>query len=148
MDVTIWTAAETATAIVAASVPVLRVLFKEKLSSRGYNMSTGRDLPLSTVRGTRKGTLTSQSKKDPLGGWSTTVVAKEDDESDRSILRDDKVSTNAGIVQTHSYVVDFHQANEAPMQHEDQHHARFEEDHSERYESDPRQQKYNRRSHA
>ena len=40
MDVTIWTAVETATAIVASSIPVLRVFFREKASTLGYEKST------------------------------------------------------------------------------------------------------------
>ncbi|KAF3805819.1 hypothetical protein GCG54_00005185 [Colletotrichum gloeosporioides] len=39
MDVTIWTAVETATAIVASSIPVLRVFFREKASTLGYEKS-------------------------------------------------------------------------------------------------------------
>ncbi|KZL81335.1 hypothetical protein CI238_00368 [Colletotrichum incanum] len=36
-DVTIWTAVETATAIVGSSIPVLRVFIKEKASTLGYD---------------------------------------------------------------------------------------------------------------
>jgi hypothetical protein len=117
IDVTIWTATETATAIIAASVPVLRVLFKEKLSSRGYNMSSGNDVPLSTFGDAKRSaprTRPRSNVKAPAG-WSTTVTAKDDDESDRSILRDDPGTRSRGILQTNTYVVDFHQADDESM---------------------------------
>lgn len=48
-DVTIWTAVETAVAIIGASIPVLRVFFREKVSS--YSNSRGRSLaPHSTLK--------------------------------------------------------------------------------------------------
>ncbi|PSN68609.1 hypothetical protein BS50DRAFT_599165 [Corynespora cassiicola Philippines] len=47
-DVTIWTAVETATAIIAASIPVLRVFFKEAVSSMHYNF-TPKDVPLPSM---------------------------------------------------------------------------------------------------
>ncbi|KAI1846160.1 hypothetical protein JX265_010538 [Neoarthrinium moseri] len=119
-DVTIWTATETAVAIIGASIPVLRVLFKEKMSTRGYNKESERyGMPLSTVGGTKRtiggarmdggGDLKSSSH-----GWSTSIVAKGDNDSDRSILGDDNVPTNTGIMQTNEYVIDFHQANQHP----------------------------------
>lgn len=47
-DVTIWTAVETAVAIIGASIPVLRVFFREKVSS--YSNSRGRSVAPSTLR--------------------------------------------------------------------------------------------------
>lgn len=48
-DVTIWTAVETAVAIIGASIPVLRVFFREKVSS--YSNSRGhRSLAPSTLK--------------------------------------------------------------------------------------------------
>jgi len=47
-DVTIWTAVETAVAIIGASIPVLRVFFREKVSS--YSNSRGRSIAPSTLK--------------------------------------------------------------------------------------------------
>ncbi|KAJ4333205.1 hypothetical protein N0V95_009486 [Ascochyta clinopodiicola] len=47
-DVTIWTVVETAVAIIGASIPVLRVFFREKVSS--YSNSRGRSLAPSTLK--------------------------------------------------------------------------------------------------
>lgn len=41
-DVTIWTAVETAVAIIGASLPVLRVLVREKVSSYGASRGASR----------------------------------------------------------------------------------------------------------
>jgi hypothetical protein len=53
-DVVIWTVVETATAIVAASIPVLRVFVKEKASSMGTSrgrsqQDTNKSVPLSRL---------------------------------------------------------------------------------------------------
>ena len=53
-DVVIWTVVETATAIVAASIPVLRVFVKEKTSSMGTSrgrshQDTNKSVPLSRL---------------------------------------------------------------------------------------------------
>lgn len=53
-DVTIWTAVETATAIVAGSIPVLRVFFREKASTHGSERNKREDsnhVELNTYRG-------------------------------------------------------------------------------------------------
>lgn len=70
-DVTIWTAVETATAIIAASIPVLRVFFKDKISS--YDRSHGRSdrdgskpVPLSNLS---RGQHTVGKSKE--AGWTT-----------------------------------------------------------------------------
>ncbi|KAF2680126.1 hypothetical protein K458DRAFT_393099 [Lentithecium fluviatile CBS 122367] len=84
-DVTIWTAVETATAIVGASIPVLRVFFKDTISSL-YNHTApishsdpkSSSIPLSDRSGTRSGTR----------GIGSTVRGRGDSASERSILRD------------------------------------------------------------
>lgn len=43
-DVTIWTAVETATAIIGSSIPVLRVFIKEKASTLGYDNKVNHDI--------------------------------------------------------------------------------------------------------
>ncbi|KAH6622040.1 hypothetical protein C7974DRAFT_397558 [Boeremia exigua] len=51
-DVTIWTAVETAVAIIGASLPVLRVFFREKVSSYNHSQSRGRSHAQSTLKQT------------------------------------------------------------------------------------------------
>ncbi|TDZ18289.1 hypothetical protein Cob_v008990 [Colletotrichum orbiculare MAFF 240422] len=72
-DVTIWTAVETTTAIVASSIPVLRVFVREKASTRGYNNNRSDDsngVALNTYRGTVKSTVTTISSKTTMPGGS------------------------------------------------------------------------------
>jgi hypothetical protein len=93
MDVTIWTATETATAIVGASIPVLRVLFKDSLSTRGYNIaSRDGDVPLTTVGGTsgrifKHDVVEPEAAKSDISGWSTISVTKETNEGDKGNTR-------------------------------------------------------------
>lgn len=117
IDVTIWTAVETATAIIAASIPVLRVFFKEAVSS--YSNSRGRSnnhsskpVPLSnqtrSQRSSQYGTSTMHANGRGKGSEWTTLELMEDDcqdgASQRSILRDEEQGLggigrgNAGIV--------------------------------------------------
>ncbi|KAL4416996.1 hypothetical protein CABS03_00347 [Colletotrichum abscissum] len=76
-DVTIWTAVETATAIIGSSIPVLRVFIKEKASTLGYDNKVNHDdsnensnnVELNTYRSvitstTRKGTLSTTEETD------------------------------------------------------------------------------------
>lgn len=99
-DVTIWTVVETATAIVAASIPVLRVFFKDKVSS--YNKSHSRsnahsntdNVPLSRLTRSRRSSHapTIHNSGKPRGsGWTGLDAIDdgvEDSASQRSILRD------------------------------------------------------------
>lgn len=108
-DVTIWTGVETATAIIAASIPILRVFFKETVSS--YSRSHGR----SQIRSTKTNILSSsnvhrsqqstshvatvQAKgKAKDGGWVSLGNIGEDGDnlSQRSILRRDEDATSSG----------------------------------------------------
>lgn len=85
-DVTIWTAVETATAIVGSSIPVLRVFIKEKASTLGYDNKNDNDnnnsaqnsddMELNTYRSAVKSTAVSsplgaQNAKDAKGGSAT-----------------------------------------------------------------------------
>ncbi|OBR15185.1 Integral membrane family protein [Colletotrichum higginsianum IMI 349063] len=88
-DVTIWTAVETATAIVGSSIPVLRVFIKEKASTLGYDNKNDNnnnhnnnsaqnsdDMELNTYRSAVRSTAVSsplgaQNAKDAKGGGAT-----------------------------------------------------------------------------
>ncbi|OAL51188.1 hypothetical protein IQ07DRAFT_679479 [Pyrenochaeta sp. DS3sAY3a] len=106
-DVTIWTAVETATAIIAASIPVLRVFFKETVSSfsnsrgRSHNQST-KTVPLSRISRSHQ---TSQSVtmhaigKNKDGGWTTLEPIEDgsgDGASQKSILREEDINYGRG----------------------------------------------------
>lgn len=99
-DLIIWTIVETATAIVAASLPVLRVFFKDKVSSynkshsRSNGHSTAANVPLSRMNRSRRSshTATVHSISKPRdGGWASLDAIEdgvEDGASQRGILRD------------------------------------------------------------
>ncbi|KAH7386900.1 hypothetical protein DE146DRAFT_186479 [Phaeosphaeria sp. MPI-PUGE-AT-0046c] len=107
-DVTIWTVVETATAIVAASIPVLRVFFKDKVSSynkshsRSHRHSTTNNVPLSRLTRSRRSshTVMVQSISKPRdGGWASLDAIEdgvEDGASQRSILRDVECGSEKG----------------------------------------------------
>ena len=123
-DITIWTVVETATAIIAASIPVLRVFFKEAVSS--YNQSNSksnggrsnaRTVPLSNLSRSHTATIQSMGKGRE-GGWTTLEPVEdsiEDASSQRSILRDEEhgmeksipriVIEHCGIMQTNTVSV-------------------------------------------
>jgi hypothetical protein len=116
-DVIIWTVVETATAIIAASIPVLRVFFKEAVSS--YNNTNGQsrtrpgtsNVPLSSLSRSRHSTIPRGKE----GGWATLEPIEdtvEDGESQRRILRDEEhglekggVLEHGGIMQTSTITV-------------------------------------------
>lgn len=120
IDVTIWTAVETATAIIAASIPVLRVFFKEKVSTLSYNHGGSKDVHLSRLnRHSRRLGNTSRVetvRRDKDNDW-VTLGSIEDVGSDRSILDDargdgvtDKersVSSVKGILATSVVTIDY-----------------------------------------
>jgi hypothetical protein len=91
-DVTIWTAVETATAIIAASIPVLRVFFKEAVSSfsNSYGPSQCRSrtkpVPLSTLNRSRN---SKSFRKGKDGGWTTIDDSREEGASQIGILQDE-----------------------------------------------------------
>jgi hypothetical protein len=84
-DVVIWTAVETATAIIAASIPVLRVFFKEKASSMGtsrgrsqsnsHQQGSSKSMPLSRLTNSERSRHSVSVSvlgpgKDKEGGWT------------------------------------------------------------------------------
>lgn len=117
MDVTIWTATETATAIIAASIPVLRVFFKEAVSTQNYkygSRSKSHDVRLSAYskKGPRfgNGTLVGANVPEKSGAWAS-LGPKEDHASDRSFIRDEIIESrspgHSGILQTSTVAVDY-----------------------------------------
>ncbi|KAK3985074.1 hypothetical protein QBC44DRAFT_275969 [Cladorrhinum sp. PSN332] len=98
IDLWIWNIAEAAVTVVAASIPMLRVLVRDAKSSRNYHSGYIKETGIS---GNRSRIVTIQSKA--ARRESDTEMHKlGDDRSDRSILADNG-KKNGGIVQ----IVDF-----------------------------------------
>ena len=105
-DVTIWTAVETAVAIIGASIPVLRVFFREKVSS--YSNSRGRSMAPSTLKYIPTTTTTARRSialntmgpsKDNEGIWTRIEPINDregDTRSERSI-RDRRSDEEIGV---------------------------------------------------
>ncbi|KAL6706705.1 hypothetical protein ACN47E_005247 [Coniothyrium glycines] len=108
-DVSIWTVVETATAIIAASIPILRVFFKEAVSSYASSRGGGggaaaqshtrsaKTIHLSRLNRSQTSSHTATVQaigKDKNGGWTTLEPADEDGSGDgasqRGILRDEE----------------------------------------------------------
>jgi hypothetical protein len=122
-DVTIWTVVETATAIIAASIPVLRVFFKDAVHSyskshgKSYNHSNAGTIPLSHLRHSHphSHTATIQSMgKSKEGGWTTLEPIEDGDgASQRGILAHEEDGLgraefrvgSPGILQTSSFTI-------------------------------------------
>ncbi|CAJ2511703.1 Uu.00g073280.m01.CDS01 [Anthostomella pinea] len=103
----IWSTAETATTIIAASIPVLRVLFLEMRSSNGryyeHSSANGTKKPRQGRTGNNTVTVTA------TGRPRTTQFSKDDD-SDRSILH----GTGIGkITKTDEVRIHFHDRSDA-----------------------------------
>jgi hypothetical protein len=110
-DVIIWTVVETATAIIAASIPVLRVFFKEAVSS--YNNTHGgatntqastKTVPLSNLGRSRHSGLQSIGKGREAG-WTTLGPIEDGNEdrfSQRGLLKDEE---HGGILQKNTVTV-------------------------------------------
>lgn len=94
-DVTIWTVVEAAVAIIGASIPVLRVFFRDKVSSysntrdRSMAPSTFKHIPTTRARARRSIVLNPMgSKKDREGIWTRIEPVdgrNEDVRSERSL---------------------------------------------------------------
>lgn len=100
-ELVIWATAEPATTVMAASIPVLRVLFRDLVSSTDrYYGSTipGR----SVLTGTRHATT---SAADPKGGGLRSHARLRDDASERSILGDD-LGASKGIIHTTEFTLE------------------------------------------
>jgi hypothetical protein len=110
-DVTIWTAVETAVAIIGASIPVLRVFVREKVSS--YSNSRGRSIAPSTLKRLPTTTATARRSialnpmaptKDKEGVWTRIKPLDErredmDARSERSLRSrqsDDEIGVAVG----------------------------------------------------
>jgi hypothetical protein len=97
-NLTIWTAVETATAIIAASIPVLRVFFKEAVHSysRSYTR-TDKSMPLSRLNRSQT-TTTIQAGGDKGLGWLPLGDGHGDGSSQRDILGDEETGKGGAIV--------------------------------------------------
>ncbi|KAF6803662.1 hypothetical protein CSOJ01_10738 [Colletotrichum sojae] len=99
-DVTIWTAVETATAIVAGSIPVLRVFFREKASTLGSDRNKRDDsnhVELNTYRGTIKSSVATTTQPIPPDSTTTGGVVKE--ENRKWVLPEvSEISLSLGII--------------------------------------------------
>jgi hypothetical protein len=118
-DVIIWTVVETATAIIAASIPILRVFFKEAVSSYhnasnnpNRTQASSKAVPLSSLSRSRHSTIVRGKDS---SGWTTLEPIDdtlEDGDSQRRILRDEehgfekgRVVEHGGIMQTNTITV-------------------------------------------
>lgn len=112
-DVVIWTATETAAAIVAASIPVLRVFFKEAVSSRNYNTHSKQDTRASRFydrsMGLGNGTQVSTLGRHKSEPWIKLESRKGDLERSNGSNDDliDPTTGKSGILQTSTVVVDY-----------------------------------------
>ncbi|KAH9872873.1 hypothetical protein J1614_005267 [Plenodomus biglobosus] len=124
-DVTIWTAVETATAIIAASIPVLRVFFKQHVASRtnshpnSHTLSKRFSIPLARSHPSSTHTATVQALgRDKNGGWVSLehMEGGSDDGSQRGVLRHEEdgwgrgdagvvIHEDEGILQTNTVTV-------------------------------------------
>lgn len=94
-DVTIWTAVETAAAIIAASIPVLRVFFKEAVTS--YQNSRSRGTALSKLNRSQLSKHTATvSVMDKQGGWTTLGPIEEDGQSQRGLVDEERGIIRSG----------------------------------------------------
>jgi hypothetical protein len=103
-DVTIWTEIEIATAIVAASIPILRVFFKQTVSSYNHSRTptNSKGVPLSRLNRSQQSHITTTIQaKGKNGEWSTVKDEVEDGSGDgasqRSILRDEEMGRDRGL---------------------------------------------------
>jgi hypothetical protein len=112
--VNIWAAVEPASAIIAASIPVLRVFVREK--SLGYRLDWKKSSGDGEVKaGGLLLALKHASKMsiNALSGsqrnYTTQVTAKDadDDKSDRSVLRDFQGIPPLGIMRTDTFVIEY-----------------------------------------
>lgn len=106
----IWGNAEVATTIMAASIPVLRVLFLHAKSTAGryYGSGEHRSGRLGTS-GRSKGhtVLTSSTRGEETRPKTTTGSNTGDDQSDRSILNATEVHAGGKIVRTNEVTLEY-----------------------------------------
>ncbi len=99
VDLFIWGNAETNVTIIAASIPILRVLVREvKSSARRYYASRDNPTALRSHGRTHANTVTISSRAAPRS-------QKMDDQSDRSIL--DETPRPGHILQTSEVAIEY-----------------------------------------
>src|SRR3569833_2847478 len=104
VDLFLWGNAESNVTIIAASIPILRVLIREvKTSARRYYVSNG-----NTATGLRSNGRTLNNTIVISGGAVQTQNSqKQDDQSDKSILGGADASRNGRIVRTNEINVEY-----------------------------------------
>ncbi|RMZ70958.1 integral membrane [Pyrenophora seminiperda CCB06] len=99
-ELTIWTAVETATAIIAASIPVLRVFFKETISSYHHRShspdNTNGSIPLSQRNASQHSASAHASTGKTKDSRWTIMEDGEDGSSQRGIL-DEEMGRGMGM---------------------------------------------------
>jgi hypothetical protein len=115
-ELTIWTGVETATAVIAASIPVLRVFFKETISSFSRSHAkTDQSVPLSRLNQSQHSTTSSTVHtigKRKEARW-TVIEDNGDNSSQRGILDDEEFGRvrritayeNDHVIQTNTVTV-------------------------------------------
>jgi hypothetical protein len=114
-DVTIWTAVETATAIIGASIPVLRVFFKETISSyqtSHSNTRSNKSIPLSRLNPSQQSstatatTVQAMGKSKDFGYISLDPTDGQDSrggflvDEERALERDEGISQTSTVTVT------------------------------------------------
>lgn len=115
-NLVVWTVTEIATAIIGGSLPVLRVFFKETMSSYGRSgVKTTTGVPLSRLNKSQHSTITTTVRamaQGKNGSWST-LPEDGDGSSQRGILGDEEMGGagrmptrgDDGILQTSTVTV-------------------------------------------
>ncbi|ORY61612.1 uncharacterized protein BCR38DRAFT_525971 [Pseudomassariella vexata] len=100
-DLAIWTAVETATAIIAASLPVFRALLKEAISTRSNNAGSD-EMPLAHLTNVLRtiGGTPLKSRRRSLKMWSKPASRGTDPGSDTGTLSDKTDDAVPGMWQT------------------------------------------------
>jgi hypothetical protein len=98
-----WGNAETTVTVIAASIPILRVLIRDSYTSRRYG-SGEKGIRLNS---TTKATLQSNRVTVSGGPGSERTSQGADDDSDKSILGEPAPSRANGIVRTNAVVVEY-----------------------------------------
>lgn len=100
VDITAWSAAESAAAIIAASIPVLRVFTRQRDPRKSHRTKSFAEIHMSRLENTH----CTDPRNTVAEVWIT--ANNRDDDSDRSILREDHQPPPAwGILQTQTVKV-------------------------------------------
>lgn len=116
-DIAIWGAIEISTTVMAACIPVLRVLLHYiKSSAKQYHTTHLEPSDGSHMKGTRANITTVTSPGTRKRGGTRAGDDDDDSGSDKSILeRSGGVGVGNQIVQTTAYTVQFHDQGSAKM---------------------------------